>query len=144
MKNDARQLAATAALLAPEAAHIGPFTVRKFSGGDMLLGRAIGLKLASGDDALVRSMTPAQQTDELLQIGALLCHSPEALKLALWKSVDAIRADFIAPVLFELSADQTADLIGHVTTFFARAAAVDFEVEKKPDAAEPGDSPRGK
>ena len=138
-----RTAAATAALLAPAAAHIGPFTVRKFSGGDMLLSSALGLTLASGDEAAVKAMTPAQQSNELLQIGALLCHTPEELKLALWKSADAIRADFIAPVLFELSSEQTAELIGHVATFFARAAAVEFDIEKKPDASPDGAQPSG-
>ncbi len=141
---DPRAAAATAALLAPELVPIGEFFARKFSGGDMLLAQSIGLVLASGDEAATAAMSPAAQSAELLQIGALLCHSPKALALALWKSRDALRADFIAPVLFALSAAETNALIAHVATFFARAAAVNYELEEKPSDGASGPQPAGK
>ena len=110
----------------------------------MLLAKVLSLTLASGDELAVKAMTASQQSDELLQLGALLCYPPQALKLALWKSADDLRGEKIAPVLFALSPEETATLIAHVASFFARAAAADYDIEAKPDAAEPCATPAGK
>ncbi len=144
MITDARTAAATDALLTPDSTRIGAFTVRPFSGGDMLLCGRLDLALASNDPERIGKMTREQQAEELLQIGTLLCHPPTALKQALWKSADTVRADFIAPVLFALSPADTAELIGFVAVFFAQAAAVSIEVEPKPSDAPAGPSPQGK
>lgn len=143
MSDAARQAAAAAALLTPAAITIGKYHVRPFSGGDVLLGLRLGLVLASNEKERIALMTLAEQTLELLTIGALMCHPEERLKLALWQSADTLRAEVIAPVLFSLSAEDTAKLIEYVTVFFKLAADVQFDVEERPSDAPAGPEPTG-
>lgn len=127
-----RQDAAEATLLEPESRPIGRFAARRFSGGDMLVATRLGLGLASGDGARVMAMTTAEKTEELLTIGALLCYDARQIRAALFQAPERVREDFVAPVLFALSPDETAQLIEWVAGFFSRAQQVAVAIEPKP------------
>lgn len=142
MNADPRHAAAAATLLIPDSISVGPYTVRKFSGGDMLAAQAIGLTIASEDEERVTRMTNADKTRELLTVGALLCH-PRATIQALVFEGKALPASFAADVVFSLSAEETSRLLVWVVQFFVKAKALDFAVEAKPSENAEKEEPKG-
>lgn len=145
MKESDRKSAGEMALLCPLSIQIGGYQARKFSGGDMLVCSRLGLKLASGDPEVIKPMTLMDQTGELMQIGALLCHPIEKVSSALWQSEQVVRDQLIGPVLFSLNPAETSELIAWVAGFFTQADALQYSVEPKPDAEDPNKAqPEGK
>jgi hypothetical protein len=138
-----RHSAAAAALTMPVSRQIGPYTARRFSGGDMLLAGRLDLVLASADPARIKAMSRADQTQELLTMGALLCYPPAEICRGLYESPAVVREQFIGPVLFSLSPDQTGQLVDWVASFFTQASQVAVAIEPKPTDEPPKDTPSG-
>lgn len=140
-----RKAAARAALLAPEKVTIGGFTVRRLTGGDLLIGDDIGLVLAGGDVEKIHAMEFRDKKRELLTLGALLCHPVEALTAALWSMPkDEILKTYVTPVVMKLTISEHVELIDHVGRFIALAAGLAVDVEEKPTDTSSGPSPSGK